>query len=261
MQGIAHNHARRLSELRLIREATEARPAFGTAVSHALLARVAAGDLGATFRLHVAQPVLSFGKQDALEPGFPRAVAAAREAGFAPVVRLAGGRAAVFHEGTLALAHAIPETTPREGTRDRFEKSSGLLAEAFGRLGVDARVGEVDGEYCPGAWSVNARGEIKLAGIGQRLIMGAAHVGGVVVATGTQRLRDVLVPVYDALGLEWDPATAGSVEDEVEGVTAEAVADAIVAVLGERYELVESRLDQRTLDLAESLTPKHAIDL
>ena len=247
--------------MRLIRESTGGRPAFGTAVSHALLAQVAAGDLGATFRLHVAQPVLSFGKQDALEPGFPRAVAAAKEAGFAPVLRLAGGRAAVFHEGTLALAHATPEAAPRERTRERFESAAGLLAEAFGRLGVESRIGEVEGEYCPGAWSVNARGRIKLAGIGQRLIAGAAHVGGVVVATETRRLREVLVPVYDALGLEWDPATAGSVEDEVPGVTTEAVADAIVAVLGERYDLVESRLDRVTLDMAERLAPKHAIEL
>jgi len=36
------------------------------------------------------------------------------------------------------------------------------MAAAFRRLGVDARVGEVSGEYCPGAHSVNARGATKL---------------------------------------------------------------------------------------------------
>jgi octanoyl-[GcvH]:protein N-octanoyltransferase len=261
MQGIAHKHARRLSELRLIREPTEAPAAFGTAVSHALLARVGAGELGPTFRLHVAQPVLSFGKQDALAPGFERAVAAAREAGFAPVLRLAGGRAAAFHEGTLALAHATPEASPRDGTRRRFESSAGVLAEAFRRLGVDARVGEVAGEYCPGDWSVNARGEIKLAGIGQRLIARAAHVGGVVVATGTARLREALIPVYDALELDWDPRTAGSVEDEAPDVSPNSVADAIVGVLAERYELLESGLDAETLALAQELQRDHVIGL
>ena len=70
-----------MSELRLIGAATPGEPAFGTAVSHALLVRVAGGELPATFRLHAAQPVLSFGKQDALHPGFPAAVAAARRAG------------------------------------------------------------------------------------------------------------------------------------------------------------------------------------
>ena len=261
MQGIAHNHARRLSELRLIRQPTEGEPAFGTAVSHALLAKVAAREMAPTFRLHVAQPVLSFGKQDALAPGFQRAVTLAREGGFAPVLRLAGGRAAAFHEGTLALAHATWEESPREGTRERFASSAEILAEAFRRLGVDARVGEVAGEYCPGAWSANARGETKLAGIGQRLVAGAAHVGGVVVASDTARLREALIPVYDALGLEWDPGTVGSVEDEAPGASPLSVADAIVEVLAERYDLVESGLDAETLALAGELQGDHVIEL
>ncbi len=249
-----------MSQLQLIREPT-GNPAFGTAVSHALLERVGAREIGPTFRLHAAQPVLSFGRQDALAPGFKRAVSAAKDAGFTPVLRLAGGRAAVFHEGTLALAHATPEPAPREGTRERFEATATLLAEAFTRMGGDARIGEVPGEYCPGAWSVNARGEIKLAGIGQRLIAGAAHVGGVVVASGTTRVREVLVPVYEALGIEWDPATTGSVEDEVPKATVESVAEAIIEVLAERYDLIASSLDPETLDLAKRLAPRHAVEL
>jgi len=250
-----------LRELRLITEPTPGPAAFGTAVSHALLVRVGAGELPATFRLHAAQPALSFGKQDALAPGFGKAVHAAREAGFSPVLRLAGGRAAVFHEGTLALAHATPEDAPREGTQQRFEACAGLLVDAFASLGIDARLGELPGEYCPGAWSVNAGGRIKLAGIGQRLIAGAAHVGGVAVAAGTERVREALVPVYEALGLEWDPATAGSAEDEAPGTTPEALADAIVAELSQRYDLMEASVDPETLALAGRLASKHAIDL
>lgn len=250
-----------MSQLRLIRETTPGRPAFGTAVSHALLLRVAAGELGATFRLHAAQPVLSFGKQDALNPGFATAVGAARKEGFAPVLRLAGGRAAVFTQGTLAFAHATPEATPRDGTRERFESTGRLLTSAFARLGVDARIGEVPGEYCPGAWSVNAGGRIKLAGVGQRLIAGGAHVGGVVVATGTARIVEALEPVYAALGLDWDPATAGSIEDESPGATAETVAEAMVAELALEHDLVEAELDAETLALAERLEAKHAIEL
>ena len=250
-----------MSDLRLIGEAPPGSPAFGTAVSHAVLVQVAAGKLPATFRLHVAQPVLSFGKQDALSPGFETAVSLAREAGFAPVLRLAGGRAAVFHEGTLALAHATPEAAPREGTRARFRAMAEILVSAFGRLGIEAQPGEVPGEYCPGTWSVNAGGRIKLAGVGQRLIAGAAHVGGVVVATGTDRLLEALVPVYDALGLGWDPGTAGSVEDESPGATAKSVAAAISAELHERYDVTEAELNPATLELARGLEPKHAINL
>jgi octanoyl-[GcvH]:protein N-octanoyltransferase len=250
-----------MSQLRLIAEAPPGSPAFGTAVSHALLMRVAAGAASATFRLHAAKPVVSFGKQDALAPGFKEAVAQARYAGFQPVLRLAGGRAAVFSEGTLALAHATPEAAPRESTQARFESTASILVSAFGRLGIDARIGEVSGEYCPGAWSVNAGGRIKLAGIGQRLIAGAAHVGGVVVASGTGRLLEGLVPVYEALGLDWDPSTTGSAEDEVPGTGVEDVAGAIVAELRERYAVTEASLDSETLALATELEPNHAIYL
>jgi lipoate-protein ligase A len=250
-----------MATLHLITEERPGRPGFDTAISHALMRRVAAGELAPTFRLRRAEPVLAFSKQDANSPGFARAVAAARAQGFAPVLRLAGGRAAVFHEGTLACAHATPEAKPTEGTRRRFEETGELIVAALAGLGVDARVGEVPGEYCPGAFSINARGTVKLAGLGQRMIRGAAHLGGVVVATGSGRIRDVLVPVYDALGLEWDPRTAGAVEDEVAGVGLAEVRTAILEELGRRFDLVETALDGETLALAETFATQHAVDL
>jgi lipoate-protein ligase A len=243
--------------LHLVRESFPDRPAFGTAVSRAILQRVAAGQLPATARLHRPGPILAFGRQDAVSPGYADAVRAARAAGFDPVQRLAGGRAAVFHEGTLAFARAFPDRSPATRTRARFEEVAGLMAAALSRLGVDARVGEVAGEYCPGAWSVNARGRSKLVGIGQRMIAGAAHVGVVVVVTGSGRLREALEPVYAALGLEWDPATAGSVEDELGPTDLAEVEEAILGELADRYELVESHLDEETLALAERLEADH----
>src|SRR5204863_7593387 len=136
---------------------------------------------------------------------------------------------AVFHEGTVSLAHAIPESDPRPGIHERFERSAAVVTEALRRLGVDARVGEVPGEYCPGGYSVNAGGRTKLAGLGQRLIAGGVHVGGVIVVERASLVRDALVPVYDALGLGWDPETAGAVADEVPGTTIEDVFEALKA--------------------------------
>ena len=246
--------------LRLIRHSFPDRPAFGTAVSEAILMRVAAGELGPTLRLHRPGPELAFSKQDAASPRFPAAVAAARGTGFEPVLRLAGGRAAVFHEGTLALARATPATYPAKTTRERFEEVADTIAAALRGLGVDARVGEVPGEYCPGGWSVSARGEVKLAGIGQRLIAGAAHVGCVIVVSGTARLRGALAPVYEALDLDWDPRTAASIEDEVPDVGLVDAEDAILGAIADRYELEPAGLDPATLGLAERLEARHAID-
>jgi octanoyl-[GcvH]:protein N-octanoyltransferase len=244
----------------LVHEAFPDRPALEVAVSRAILMRVAAGELPPTVRLHRCVPILAFSRQDRVSPGYSTAVRAAREAGFAPVVRLVGGRAAVYHEATLACSWAVPDRRPAAGTTKRFRELAELLAAALGRLGVDTRVGEIPGEYCPGAWSVNARGRTKLAGIGQRLIAGGAHRGAVVVAGDSERIREVLVPVYAALGLDWAPRTAGSVADEVGEVPLGRVADAITAELSTRYEVAEAKIDDATLVLAGQLEREHAVD-
>lgn len=198
--------------------------------------------------------MVAFGRQDANSPGYADAVAAARAGGFEAVERLAGGRAAVFHEQTIAFAWAGRADDVWSGTHDRFARIAGIVERALRRLGVDARTGEIPREYCPGEYSINAGGRTKLVGIGQRLIRGTWHIGGVIVVAEAERVRDILVPVYEALGLDWDPATAGSVADEVPGATWEDVADALRAELPPHE---PAGLDAATLALAERLEREH----
>src|SRR5690606_187272 len=146
------------------------------AVSHAILSAVSEGELGPVLRLHVPGPLVAFGRADRVTPGYPAAVRAAQAHGFAPVERLAGGRAAVFHESTIAFSLAIPAPEPKPGIHARFEMISQLMVDAFEALGVDARIGELPGEYCPGQWSVNVGGRVKVMGVGQRLVRRAAHI-------------------------------------------------------------------------------------
>ncbi len=233
------------------------RPAFDTAVSRALLERVAAGELPDTVRLAHPGAMVAFGKQDTTAPGYGEAVRAARAGGFEAVQRLAGGRAAVFHEHTVAFAWATADRDALTGTHARFREVAAIMAAAIARLGVDARIGEVPGEYCPGEYSVSAGGRRKIVGIGQRVIKGGAHIGGVVVVADARRVRDVLLPVYEALGLEWDPSTTGSIEDEAGPTTMAVAIAALRAELAGRYELLETELDERTLALAERLEPAH----
>lgn len=230
-----------------------------TAVSRALLLRAGAGEVAETIRLYAPGPVLAFGRRDVLSAGYPEAVEAARAAGFVPVERLAGGRAAVFHEGTIAFAWTIPDPDPTSRTTARFVDLAATVVAALAFLGVDARIGEVAGEYCPGEYSVNARGSVKLMGVGQRLARRAAHVGGVIVVSGPERIRRVLEPVYAALGLEWDPATVGAVDREAPGVTVGVVISAVLAALGARHDLIPGRLDPATVSLARTLAPEHAV--
>lgn len=243
--------------IRLLLEGFPDPPALDTAISRVILQRVSDGRDPETLRIHRASPLVAFGPLDRMAPGFADAVAAARDRGFSPVFRLAGGRAAVFHEQTLAFSWVVPDPTPRLRTRKRFQETSEIVAHALRTLRVDARVGAVAGEYCPGEYSLNARDRTKLVGVGQRVVARAAHVGGVVVVGGSRRIREVLVPVNEALGINWDPATVGSLQDEVSSITREDTVRAIVAAFADRYEPVRGTIDEATLQLARRLEPEH----
>lgn len=243
--------------IRVIRDGYTDEPGLDTSLSRALLLRASAGEIGETFRLNRTGRVVAFGKRDTISSRYPEAVAVTRGAGYEPIERLAGGRAAVFHEGTLAFSWSIPDPDPRAGITARFEALSGLMQRAFGRLGIDAVIGEVPGEYCPGGYSVHAGGKLKLMGVGQRLARNAAHVGGVVVVRGSRAAREILIPVYAALGLDWDPETAGALEDVVPGITLDEAADAILAELGSVRELVSAGFEPDTVELARELAPEH----
>jgi octanoyl-[GcvH]:protein N-octanoyltransferase len=238
----------------LITDAFADRPAYDTAVSRAILERVAQDLLPDTVRIARPGAMVAFGKQDVSSSGYAEAANAARGRGFDAVKRLAGGRAAIFHEHTVAFAWAERNPDPWPGTHDRFRTVAVAIERALKRLGVDARTGEVSGEYCPGEYSVNARGRTKLAGIGQRIIKGASHIGGVIVVGDAARVRDVLIPVYGALHLLWDPETTGSIEDEIGPV---AFDDVTAAIRAELPPLRDATLDDATLALAEALEPEH----
>jgi octanoyl-[GcvH]:protein N-octanoyltransferase len=231
-------------------------PALDTAVSRAVLERVDAGELPATLRLSRPPRVVAFSLRDARSPGFRAAVAAAEAEGFGSILRLAGGRAAVFTHETIAFAWAVPTLRPSDGIDERFAVMAGALRDAFAALGVDSRVGEIPGEYCPGRWSVNAGGATKVAGIGQRLLRRAAHTGGVVVVGDGSAINRVIGPVYGAMGLPFDPRATGQLRDEVE-VTWEAVREAIVEAFSTTHDLVPWSLDDATLALGHRLAPEH----
>jgi lipoate-protein ligase A len=230
-----------------------------TAVSHALLRRASDGQIAESLRLYRPGDVVAFGPRDRVAPGFPEAVRAARVQGFEAIERLAGGRAAVFHPGTIAFSWLIPDASPREGIRPRFDVLAEIVVGALRALGVDARAGEVPGEYCPGEHSVNARGRTKLMGVGQRVIARAAHVGGVIVVSDSARIREVLLPVYEALDLAWEPATVGSLGDEIPGIGWESAAEALLEAFAARFELVSGRVDAPTIEAAERLRPRHRL--
>jgi len=242
--------------LRVLSDTVAGDPVLDTALGSALLAEVAEGAPPA-FRLVSPAAMVSFGRLDRLADGFGAAVAAARRHGFAATMRLGGGRAAALTEEALDFGLAEPA---HGATTERFAAMTELVRAALARLGVRAAVGALPGEYCPGAWSLHAGG-VKLAGISQRVVRGAAWTEGFVIAGGGDRVRAVLVDVYAALGLEWDPATAGDLVSAGAPATSwDAAAGALRAELARRHELVAEPLSARTLARARALRARHDPD-
>ena len=247
--------------VRLVTDGRSEPPWLDTEISRAMLRAASDGAMPETFRVHVPGRVVAFGKRDTMDLRYPAAIEAAAAAGFASVERMAGGRAAVFTEHTLSFAWTIPDDDPRPGITARFAALAELVVDAFGRLGIPSEIGEIPGEYCPGSWSVHHDGQLKLMGVGQRLARHAAHVGGVIVVGRSDLVRRALVPVYQVLGLEWDPATAGALGDVDPSITVGAAADAVIAALADRFELAPVLFDEALVAdarAAGAVTPPRA---
>jgi len=229
------------------------------ALTGALLRRASRGEhIGRLRVFRPSQPMVAFGRRDTRLPGFPAAVRLCREAGFVPVVRPTGGRAVACTTAALVVDHVARDPLAQAGMSKRFEEYGALLAGVLAEHGVDARVGEVPGEYCPGAHSVNARGEVKLIGTAQRIVRDAWLFSSVVVYDDADVLRPLLAGVYDALELPFDPVSVGAVADEAT-LTLDALEAAIGAAYAEHTGLVPTAPDQTTIAEAATLTGDYTV--
>jgi lipoate-protein ligase A len=151
------------------------------------------------------EPTVAFGRLDRLRPGYADAKRAAERHGYAVLEREPGGHAAAYHDGSLVIEWEGEGGIA--GITQRFEIAANGIARALRELGVDARVGPVPGEWCPGSYSVNLAGRAKLAGLAQRVRGARFELGASLVAEDPEPVRAVLVDVYAALELPFDPAT------------------------------------------------------
>jgi octanoyl-[GcvH]:protein N-octanoyltransferase len=230
------------------------------AVSHALLRRVSRGEIAATLRvLRPATNMVAFGRRDTNRPGFEAAAAACREAGYLPVVRPSGGRAVACTRTSLVLDHVSPDPLSPSGMDDRFQDFGELLAGVLRGFGIDARVGEVPGEYCPGAHSINSRGQVKLVGTAQRMVRNAWLFSSVVMYDDAAAVRPLLWTIYDALELPFDPDSVGSVHEESPGTTLDELEAALLAAYAARFGLEQATLDEATLAEARTMVDDHRV--
>lgn len=235
-------------------------PAVELAVAVALLRQISAGDIGDTVRIHrPTRPVVAFGRRDTRRPGFDEAIRRARDAGFEPLVRSVGGRAVAYTESALVVDIVRRETDPVDGMQRRFEALGRCYADALRGLGIDARVGAVPGEYCPGAQSVNARGSVKLVGTAQRTVRDAWLFSALVVVSADERLRPVLRDVYRCLDQDLDEQSVGSVIGELPSLSDEDVVRVMTEATTHGLEVDRGPVEVATLELATELAATHRV--
>lgn len=170
---------------------------------------------------------VSFGRRDRAAEGYDSARTAARERGFPPAERETGGRPVAFTGDVLAVVRAEPVDASEPRIESRYETALGSIRSALAATGVEATRGEPPNSFCPGSHSLQADG--KVVGLAQRVQRDVAVVAGALVVRDPGAVAAVIEPVSDALGIEFDPATVGSVATA--GGTPEQVRDEVEAAL------------------------------
>ncbi|SDG61472.1 Lipoate-protein ligase A [Lentzea fradiae] len=210
----------------------------------ALLLRAPEAAWSELVHVYVPQgPTVAFSGRDLRSPGIAAATEVAHEAGFATVVRSPGGRMVAYDEGAVVIDHLDRTTGLRHAGSATFAANAESHVQVLRALGdVDARVGEVDGEYCPGEYSINVGGVAKVVGSAQRITATGSLFSTVVQVTVSDRVRAVLAAVSDALGYELTRSTVAGLTDYAPTLTPAEVAAAFSKDYLSRLGAVEGML-------------------
>jgi octanoyl-[GcvH]:protein N-octanoyltransferase len=240
-----------LSHVEILIVRNLSRPEDGFGLQQALLEEVAAGSPGSAALLWTSSRYVGATYPETRLPGFSDAARLAEENDFPVLVRNSGGGAVVANEGSISFSLTFPVEDLRRGLYDRYTEGVELVVAALGRLGVAAEAGEVDGEFCPGAYSVRSGGYsgVKIAGLAQRVTRRAARVEALILVTQTAELRAVLGLFYGALGLPFRPE---SVADLPRTDVSRAI-EALAGTVREHYGATEGEVGEKTLQRARSL--------
>ena len=216
-----------------------------------MLEEVAAGTRGPTALLWTSSRYIGATYPETRLPGFGAAARHAEEAGFPVLIRNSGGGAVAANEGSISFSLTSPVEDLRHGLYERYTEGASLVVAALNRLGVAAEAGEVEGEFCPGAFSVRSGGYsgTKIAGLAQRVTRRAARMEALILVTKTTELVPVLSRFYGALGLPFRPS---SIADLPYADVPRAIG-ALAGVVRERYGAKEAKLGEDTLIRARSL--------
>lgn len=228
-----------------------AHPEDGFGLQQAVLEEVSAGYRGPAALLWTSSRYIGATHPEARLSGFNEALRFAEASGFPVLIRNSGGGAVAANEGSISFSLTSPVEDLRHGLYERYTEGADLVVAALGKLGVTAEAGEVEGEFCPGAYSVRSGGYsgFKIAGLAQRVTRRAARMEALILVTKTAELRGVLEPFYGALGLPFRPESVA----DLPGTEVPRAIKALADVVGERYEAKKVEIGEETFRRARSL--------
>jgi octanoyl-[GcvH]:protein N-octanoyltransferase len=228
-------------------------PEDGFGLQHAVLEEVASGERGPTALVWTSSRYVGVTRPEMRRSGFEEAIRVAEDLGFPVLVRNSGGGAVAANEGSISFTVTFPVEDLRQGLYERYAEGANLVAAALRSVGVEAENGEVEDEFCPGAYSLRSGGPrgVKHAGLAQRVTRRAARLEALILVSGTGELIAVLERFYGSLGL---PFRRESVGDLPVGVPR--VIEALVAEVRGRYGGEDKPIGKSTLEKARSLRGK-----
>jgi octanoyl-[GcvH]:protein N-octanoyltransferase len=234
----------------LVAESTLENPEDGFGLQQTVLEEVAAGERTPTALVWTSSRYVGVTRPEMRLPGFEEAIRVAEDLGFPVLTRNSGGGAVAANEGSISFSLTFPVEDLRHGLYERYLEGVDLVAAALRRVGVEAEGGEVEGEFCPGAYSVRSGGPwgVKHAGLAQRVTRRAARLEALILVSGTGELVPVLERFYGSLGLPFRRESVGDLPVSVPRVIA-----ALVAEVRNRYGGEDKPVGKETLERARSL--------
>jgi octanoyl-[GcvH]:protein N-octanoyltransferase len=225
-------------------------PEIGFGLQQAVLEEIAAGERGPAALIWASSRYVGATRQETRRDGFAPATKAAAQLGYPVLVRNSGGGAVAANRGSLSFSLTVPVEDLRHGLYERYSEGLDLIASALRRVGVEAERGEVEGEFCPGAYSVRSGGPwgVKHAGLAQRVTRRAARLEALILVRETDEIRAVLERFYGLLGLTFRPGSVGDLPADVPTVV-RALSDEVRA----RYDASEVRIGENTMERARAL--------
>jgi octanoyl-[GcvH]:protein N-octanoyltransferase len=231
-------------------------PEDGFGLQQAVLEEVAARQRGPTALMWTSSRYVGATRQETRLPSFAAATEAASGLGFPVLVRNSGGGAVAANRGSLSFSLTFPVKDLRHGLYERYSEGLDLISSALRSIGVEAEGGEVEGEFCPGAYSVRSDGPwgVKHAGLAQRVTRRSARLEALVLVSETDEVRTVLEHIYGLLGLPFRPESIADLPADLSQMI-----EALSEEVRGRYEAQEGRIGNRTMDRARSLRSEWSV--